>query len=664
MSDFILHTTQLPPEQQAIWAKCFHPTGIFFEFTKEEIEQSIPERFEKTVRRFPRRVAVKSKQNEFSYTRLNRAANCIAHVVLTHLGEEQEPVPLLFDNDAPIIAAVMGVLKSRKVYVPLDTTHPHARIAAILKNLRARLIVTDSKNLPLLSELAQCGCRVVNIDRIDLGASAENPKLSILPDSPAVILFTSGSTGQPKGVIQTHRNILHEIMNYANAVHICAADRLALLSSPSFADAVRTFYGAVLNGASLYPLNLKREGLTHLADWLAREEITIYRSVPSVFRHFADALSGRERFPHLRLIYSAGDSVTWADIESYQKHFSRDCIFVNGLGSTESLTYRWYVLDKETTLTGSSVPVGYTLDGQRMMLLDEQRKEIPHGEIGEIAVASRYLSPGYWNRPDLTQAAFQASLNTREERVYLTGDMGRIGPDGCLTHLGRKDFQVKIRGQRIEAVEIESALVSLKTIKEAVVVAREIRLGERDLVAYLVPGERPRPALAALRRLLAEKLPDYMIPSYYVWLDALPLNANKKVDRKALPNPDASRPEMHTPFVAPKTAVEEAIASIWSHVLGIDQVGIYDNFLDLGGHSLAATRIVSRVIKKFQLELPVESLFAAPTIAEMVAVIAERQWSELGEEETEKILAELESLTDEEVRRLLLDTKETGHGRD
>lgn len=239
--------TYLPPEQQAIRAKCFHPTGAFVEFKKEEVEQSIPERFEKIVRMHPERVAVKTTQHEFTYNMLNQAANGVGQAVVSYLGRSQEPVALLFENEARLIPAVLGVLKAGKFYVPLDASYPHARNRSILENLQARLIVTNSQNLSLAKDLARDVCRVHDIDEIDFSVSAEPPGLTISPDSLVNVLFTSGSTGQPKGVMQTHRNILHEIMNYTNGVHICAADRLALLSSPSFADAVRTIYGALLN---------------------------------------------------------------------------------------------------------------------------------------------------------------------------------------------------------------------------------------------------------------------------------------------------------------------------------------------------------------------------------------------------------------------------------
>jgi acyl carrier protein len=225
-------------------------------------------------------------------------------------------------------------------------------------------------------------------------------------------------------------------------------------------------------------------------------------------------------------------------------------------------------------------------------------------------------------------------------------------------HLGRKDFQVKIRGQRIEVAEIEAALLNLDTIKQAVVAARENRSGERRLVAYLVPTKRPVPGVAALHAALAPTLPDYMIPSFYVWLDELPLNANKKVDRRALPDPDESRPELDTPFVAPRNPVEKALATTWAEVLCLDRVGIYDNFFDLGGHSLAAARIVTRAMKTFLIEIPLKALFESPTVAEMASVITRNRSDLLDQANLAQTLSELDSLSDEEAKKLLATARE------
>lgn len=635
-----------------IRAKCFHPAGRFVEFAREDVEQSIPTLLDKIVRKYPERLAIKTKHHELSYDQMNRVANRLARAILAHCGEGQEQVALLLEHDALLIAAMISVLKAGKVYVPLDPSYPRERLAYMLEDSEASLLLTDKINRSLAHALPQ-KVQVIDIDALDLTLPEVNLSFRRSPESLAFILYTSGSTGTPKGFSQTHRNVILDTRNYTNAGHFCPDDRLLLVSSLSFADSVRTIYGALLNGASLYPFDLKAEGFESLAEWLTENEITIYRSIPTVFRAFVSTLTGEERFPKLRLIYLAGEPVYNRDVELYRKHFSDDCILVNRLGTGEALTFRSYFIDKKTPIKGIRLPVGFAVPDKDVVLLGEVQHEADGACVGEIGVKSRYLSPGYWKRPDLTQAAFLPDPDGGDDRIYRTGDIGRVLPDGCLVHLGRKDHQVKIRGYRIEVPEIEMTLLGFPAVKEAVVVAREDQPGEQRLVAYLVPAGKPSLAVSDLRRFLREKLPEYMIPSAFVLLAALPLSPNGKVDHRALPAPSRARPEMDTPFVSPVTPVEEALRQIWAEVLSVEQVGIHDNFFELGGHSLAATRVVSRVIRHFQFEIPLQSLFSCPTVAEMAKLIAEHQGKRLGDEELRNILAELESLPDEEAVRLV-----------
>jgi len=650
----------LPPEQQAIRDKCFHPTGRFVEFKKEEIEQSIPDRFEQIVRKYSNRLAVKTKDHELTYDQLNRVANRVARAILAHCGEGHEQVALLLEHDAPVIAAMIGVLKAGKAYVPLDPSYPRKRLAYMLEDSEARLLLTNQINRSLADALSQ-KVPVIDIEVLDSTLPEENLGLRRPPESLAFILYTSGSTGAPKGFSQTHRNVLLDIRNYTNAGHFCPDDRLLLVSSLSFADSVRTIYSALLNGASLYPFDIKAEGLTRLANWLTENEITIYRSVPTVFRPFVSTLTGEERFPKLRLIYLSGEPVYKKDVELYRKHFSDNCILVNRLGTGEALTFRWYFIDKEIPIKGIHVPVGFAVPDKDVVLLDEVQHEADGARVGEIGVKSCYLSPGYWKRPDLTQAAFLPNPDGGDNRIYRTGDIGRMLPDGCLVHLGRKDHQVKIRGYRIEVPEIEMALLDFPAVKEAVVVAREDRPGDQRLVAYLVPARKPSPSVSGLRRFLNEKLPEYMIPSAFVLLDTLPLTPTGKVDRKALPVPHGSRPELDNSYVAPRTTVEKELSQIWAEVLSLDEIGIHDNFLDLGGDSLLATQVISRVINAFRVELSVKTLFESPTVVDMGVVITENMAKKAGDEELAHMLDELESLSDEEARKRLADKESKGH---
>jgi acyl carrier protein len=364
-------------------------------------------------------------------------------------------------------------------------------------------------------------------------------------------------------------------------------------------------------------------------------------------------LGPEDVFPDLRIVQLGSDAVTPREIEDYRKHFSANAILIIRLGSSEAGTLRRFFIDGETPVY-RGVRVGYAVEGTEILLLDAVDNEKMAGvdEPGEIAAKSRYLSPGYWRLPELTKARFLPASDG-DQRIYLTGDLGRVLSDGCLEYIGRKDHQVKVRGYTVAIAEIEAALLSHDSVKEAVVVTREAVSTEQQLVGCLVAAGKPIPTVSELRTFLKGRLPDYMIPSAFVTMDALPLLPGGKVDRKVLPASISNRPNLDTPFVAPRTQVEETVAGIWSEVLSLDEVGVHDNFFDLGGHSLAATRVVSRVIKEFQIELPLQSLFRSPTVARMAGVIIENQARVLGAGGLDRIVAELESITDEGARGLL-----------
>jgi amino acid adenylation domain-containing protein len=645
----------LPAEQQRLREKCYHATGTFIPFPPAAIEGSILERFAQMVQLYPERLAVQGAQQALTYVALNQLANRLAHHLLTQQGEGQHPVALLFEHDALILAAMLGVLKAGKFYVPLDPAYPPARLDYLVHDAQTSLLITNTANLPLATALAQERLQIINVDTLSPHCATEDPRLSSGPDQLALLLYTSGSTGTPKGFPHPHRNVLHDCMQYTNAAHFCPDDRFVLLSSYSFADSVRTIYSALLNGAALYPFDLPQHGVAPLARWLNAHAITIYRSVPTVFRHFVRTLTGSAAFPAVRLLYLAGEPVYTPDVAAYRRHFAPSCLLVNRLGTGEALTFRCYFIDHDTPLTTHQVPVGYAVPDKEVLLLDDDGRTVADGESGEIAVRSRYLSPGYWHRPELTRVAFQDDAVGSGIRLYRTGDLGQMRPDGCLLHLGRKDFQVKIRGYRIEVAEIEHALSTLATVREAVVMASTGPAGDQRLVAYVVPAVSPAPTASVLSNALRAQLPAYMVPSAFMFLAALPLSPNGKVDRRALPAPRTARPPLDVPFVAASTPLETQLARLWAEVLGLDEIGIHDPFLELGGHSLLATQILSRVVATWQIDLPLSTLLVASTVAQMAMVIAQHQATQTEPHSVSRLLAEIEALAEDDVTRRLAD---------
>jgi amino acid adenylation domain-containing protein len=595
----------------------------FIEFSREDVEWSIAGRFESQVESHPDRVAIDSGDGKVTYEALNVGANRVAHRLLAERGPEAEPVAVLSERDAAMVEAVLGVLKAGKIWVPVDPTYPRMRNSFILEHSQATVLLTSDRQAEDARYLASNSCPVVTLPRSASGFADTNPRVPIPPQSIACLLYTSGSTGVPKGVIHSHRTLLHLIMRYTNAMRIGSSDRLSLMSSCSHMSGVGTLLRGLLTGATLLPLDPRRLGPAELSEWLRHEAVSVWHVVPSLFRQVVRVLDNDAKFPEMRLIHLGGEQVTSGDVQLFQRHFPRSCVLLNNLGCTEISSFRQYLMDHETIVTTASVPVGYAVEDTEVLLLDEGSGEVLPGEIGEIAVKSCYLARGYWREPTLTADRFAALPGQGEQRVYRTGDLGRLLPDGCLLHLGRKDFQVQIRGYRVEAAEVEKALIDSGELEACVVIGAEDPTGETQLVAYLVAQPQQRIGTVELRTLLQGTLPSYMVPTAFVWLETLPQLPNGKLDRRALPPPDWSRPLPDEAFVAPRTAVEKAIAAIWGEVLGIEQVGLYDDFFDLGAHSLHLTRALSRIRRSLQVDLSLEALFVESTVAGL-AIVVER----------------------------------------
>ena len=605
------------------------PANPFVRFETTEIEQSVCERFEKQVSKYPERMAVQSKNCQLTYDELNRAANRVARAILALRGEREEQIALLFEHGAAAVIGMMGVLKAGKCYVTVDPSYPRPRIQYILEDSQPSVIVTNGRNRALAGELAGAAA-IINIDALDAGISDGDLKLHISPGSRYAIYYTSGTTGQPKGVIYAHRNALHHAMNQTNAYHTCAEDRICLTASQCFAASATDTFAALLNGGCLLPFDVNAEGLKNLAEWLAGQEITIFDPVPTLFRNFVACLPKGRKFPKVRLILLGSETIYKRDIQLYREHFSERCLLRFGYGVTEANGWPALMLiDQRTEIAGNIVPAGYAMSDDEIWILDENRNRLGCNQVGEIAVRSRYLSPGYWRKPELTGAVFLPDPEGGDARIYLTGDLACC-PDGCLEHLGRKDLQVKVRGLRIELVEIEAALLDIPEVQEAVVVAREDAHGDKRLAAYVVAREETAPPVGRLRAALLKSLPAHMAPSAFVFLDSLPTTPNGKVDRLALPDPPAERPLLDGECRAPRNPVEERLTRLWEEVLGVEPIGVQDNFFELGGHSLSAARLFARIEEVFGKSLPLPLLLQAPTIEQLAPALEQDSWDQPG----------------------------------
>ncbi len=580
------------------------------EFTRFEVEPeaSIARRFRQVVRKHPERIAIETDAGSWSYEALDRASGAVARRVAESLAGDGR-VGLLFEHGAPMVVALLSTARAGKVYVPLDPEYPRRRLEDILSDSRPSLLLTNGRNRELARTLTSGSMPIVDIDSIDVTDADAGFEEPVSPGALAYLLYTSGSTGRPKGVMQSHENALHHVRAYTHSLGIDCRDRMTLLSSIGFDAAVVDVLGALLNGATLCPFDVRERGASALGRFLVEREISIYHSTPTVFRAFLETLRPETRFENVRLVVLGGEEVNVPDVQLFSRHFGTDSLLLNLYGATEVTLAHLHAVRGEET----SVPLGKPVAGIETWLLDREGRRA--ARFGEIGIRSRYLALGYWNRPEETAERFLADPDDPargDRRLYRTGDLGRLRADGTLEFAGRKDFLVKLRGQRVETGEVEAVLAESGRVSKSVVLAREIE-GERALVAYVVPGS-PAPTARDLRRYLADRLPDYMVPARIELVPSIPMTPTGKVDRRALPEPGVEPEKRQAARETPRTEAEELVAGIWSQVLRIERFSIRDNFFDLGGHSLRLTQVAARLTDAFGVEVPLRDLFDHPTI--------------------------------------------------
>ncbi|HEX3044770.1 MAG TPA: amino acid adenylation domain-containing protein, partial [Bacillota bacterium] len=491
----------------------------YHELKAEELQRSIVERFEEQAQLYPGQIAAKVGANTLSYKILNQKANQLARLI-REKQKVQLPIALLFSCSPDIFIGIMGVLKAGYAYLPLDPTYPKERLAYMLSDSGAAVIVADHQNVTLAAELSKKIGRkiqIIDIFKVNPKLADHNLNLAIPPQQVAYIKYTSGSTGKPKGIPQTHRNILAFIRRYTNELHINPDDKVVLFSSYSHSAGAIDIFSMLLNGGTLYPFDLKSEGnMWKVADWLIKEGITIFHSVPMVYRYCTESLEEGEKFTRIRLVVLGGEPVLTKDAERMKRYFRPDCVLVNMFGATEVIIGTFGITGQETEMSGAQVPVGYPVEEVKIYLLDENNREVPVFGVGEIIYESEYLALDYLNLPDKSAKSYGPNPLTGKGRVFRSGDLGRILPDGRFEFLGRKDFQVKIRGYRIELGEIEAALDDIPGIHKSIVAGFEKGEGDYYLAAYYTTIDNLEPDKKGLRRLLGQKLPDYMIPAYFV----------------------------------------------------------------------------------------------------------------------------------------------------
>lgn len=597
-------------------------TRPFEAFPYAALEGSVLDRFDAVVSRFPDRLAIQDTTRCLTYVELAAMVDRIAAGTMRATVGREGQVAILLRSEVRFPAAMLGVLKSGRAYVPLDAEQPIARNQVIATRASASLVLSAGDLADHARTMFPRGLPVLDLDTLgELPPLAPGRRQG--PGDLAYLVYTSGSTGTPKGVYQNHRGLLHDVLQFTNALHLDCGDRLSSSYSPSSIGAIRDVYGSLLNGASVHILPPRELNATGLVREIRARGATVFRASPPLYRRVIEALGPRERLDSVRVVCLGGDRIGWSDVDDFRRCFSSDALLYVVIGSTECTTIHshWFV-DDSARASSTALPVGRAIPDRTVSIVNEGGHEVANGEVGEIIVSSRYIGLGYWGDPELTRLAFGADPSDPETRIFRTGDLGRRRPDGLLEFIGRKDDQVKLRGYRIEPAEIESAILSCPEVADAAVVVRRTEAGApRSLVAYVVLRPAARGLLPRhLAAMLQQRLPRYMVPWPIITIDELPRLSNFKVDRTQLSLIDARRTSD-----PPHRATDEmvrAVAAVFERVLGVEGAMPDDDLSSLGGDSLQAITIAAELEERFAVGISEDVMDSARTIQELAGWIA------------------------------------------
>jgi amino acid adenylation domain-containing protein len=577
--------------------------------------------FEEQVAKTPDAVAVVFKDQQLTYRQLNQRANQLAHYLQT-LGVGSEVlVGIYAERSLEMIVGLLGILKAGGAYVPLDPAYPTERLAFMLEDTQIPVLLTQQILVEkLFSSQAHVVCLDSDWEIIGI-QSVENSSPEMTADNLAYVMYTSGSTGIPKGVCVIHRGVVRLVKetNYAN---FTSEDIFLQLASISFDASTFEIWGSLLNGAKLVLFPSDKPSLADLAQNIQQHQITILWLTAGLFHLMVD--EELKALKSLRQMLAGGDVLSISHVQKFLQE-QGDCQLINGYGPTENTTFTCYYRATEPSQLGNSIPIGRPICNTQVYILDSHLNPLPIGVPGELYIGGDGLARGYHNRPDLTMEKFIANPFSEEptSHLYRTGDLVRYLLDGNIEFLGRLDNQVKIRGFRIELGEIEAIIAKYKGIRELIVIVREDLLGDKRLVAYIATMDNQIITSSELSKFLKTQLPEYMVPSTFVFLDNMPLTTNGKIDRRALLSSDISKCHQGKEFIAPRDKIEQQLADIWKKVLGHKSISIYDNFFDLGGHSLLSIHLVAEIVKTFGQNLPLSSFLKISTIAEIAQWIRE-----------------------------------------
>lgn len=582
--------------------------------------RSIFEQFAQIVQHHGERYALVHGDQRMTYNELDAASNRLANWLLSQVSTERYPVALLLANGIPLVVALLGVLRSGCAASVIEISAPPDRQRMVIEDLGCSVILTE-QSLTVHAQSIAGGARSV----LDIAAAVHfptgSPGVSITPDDLALIIYTSGSTGTPKGIERSHGYYVARAAVDIPYHETTPDDVISLITSLSYASALQNFFTAILAGATVCIYDLKKAGASGLRDWIVEHGVTQLHLPNVALKVLLESLPEGFMLPSLRCIRPSQRLLS-RDVKALWSHVRGDAFLVHGLSASEAGRISRLKVYRDTVLDSEVVPVGYPLPGVTIALMDEDGSPVPIGETGEIWVSGPYLSERYWRQPSLTVKSFVVDACDTSKRKYRTGDLGRLREDGCLEIVGRIDNQVKIRGYRVEMEAVEAALEGLTGVSRAALVATSYHNEQKRMIAYVETEKTGTLTADKLRAGLLQVVPDYMIPSRFVILDAMPTLPNGKVDYRGLPPPGKSRADLDTPFVAPANELEQQVADIWAELLDLDEVGVDDDFFELGGDSILAMRMVIAAEQRLGRTAPLRFL-RQPTIANMVGLLSE-----------------------------------------
>ena len=634
--------------------------------------ESVQELFSQVAEKLADQLAIERAAERITYSTLEANSNKLANFLLSAGMERGALVAILADDTIEVITSIIGVLKAGGVFVPLDPAIPENRLQAMIAEVTPAWFLVQSKFLNTLTHVTGATterAKIVGLDNADvaeeLGAdypriefygrhpNTQKPAVEYDADDMCYIYFTSGSTGRPKGIAGRLKGIDHFIRWEIKTLNVSGGTRVSQLTTPAFDAFLRDIFTPLCAGGTVC-VPESRETIVDadkLIEWLDESRINILHCVPSLFRAIVNQPLNPDRLAALQYILLAGEPLLPADVKRWMDVYGDRVQLVNLYGPTETTMTKLYYFVQPADQERRFIPIGKPMEGSRALVLDAKGQACPPGAVGEIYIRTPYRTLGYYKQPELTQEVFvQNPFNDNpKDIVYRTGDLGRVLEDDNFEFLGRKDQQVKIRGVRIELREIEDLLRNHQGVKDVAVVDLEDTSNNKYLCAYVVLAEQLESG--ALREHLSANLPSYMLPSAFVVLDALPRTISGKVDRRALPKPAQWRAQQE--FVAPSTPLEESVARIWCQVLNVERVGIHDSFFELGGHSLLATQLLSRVRAELDVDVPLGTLFATPTVAGLALAITQIQIEQGDDREMSQMLEEIKQLSDDDLDALL-----------